>query len=161
VICRGGLEFFPEAEKALGGMRHVVKTGKKVGVVVFSVPDKCPFVAIPAALISERAQIPAPPPGAPGLFSLAQPGLLQALYEGAGFRDVQVVSVSTHLHLPSAVECVHFIQDVGGPLQHILAPFSNAQREEAWNAVEQVLRRYEGPSGFDAPCEFLVGVRTK
>lgn len=65
VICRGGLEFFPEPEKALGGMRHVVKTGKEVSVVVFSVPDKCPFVAIPAAIISERAQMPAPPPGGP------------------------------------------------------------------------------------------------
>lgn len=74
---------------------------------------------------------------------------------------MQVVSVTTHLHLPSAVDCVHFIQDVGGPLQHILAPFSDTQRQEAWNAVEQALRRYEGPSGFDAPCEFLVGVGTK
>lgn len=161
VICRTGLEFFPEPEKALGGMRQVVKTGKKVGVVVFSVPDKCPFIAIPASIISERAQIPAPPPGAPGLFRLAQPGLLQALYERAGFRNVQVVSVSTHLHLPSAVACVHFIQEVGGPLQHILAPFSEAQRQATWDAVEQALRHYESASGFDAPCEFLVGVGTK
>jgi len=161
VICRGGLEFFPEPEKALRGMRQVVKPGKKVGVVDFSIPDTCPFVAIPVSLIRERAQLPAPPPGAPGLFSLGQPGLLQAVYERAGFRAVQVVSVTTHLQLPSALECVHFLQDVGGAVQQILAAMSETQRQDAWNAVEHALRRYEGPSGFDAPCEFLVGVGTK
>jgi ubiquinone/menaquinone biosynthesis C-methylase UbiE len=165
VICRGGLEFFPGPEKVLVSMRQVVKPGKKVGVVVFSAPDRCPHVAIPAAIIRERAQAAPPPPGTPGplpgLFSLAKPGLLQALYERAGFRDVQVVPVTTHLHLSSAAECVRFTQAVGGAVQHMLAHLSDTERQELWKAVEQALRPYEGPSGFEAPCEFLVGVGTK
>ena len=161
VICRGGLEFFPEPEKGLASMRHVVKPGKKVAVVIFSATDKCPFVAIPASIIRERAQVEPPPPGAPGLFSLAKPGLLQEVYERAGFRDVQVVPVTTHLHLSSTAECVRFVQDVGGPVVQMIAHLSDAERQEAWNEVEQALCRYEGPSGFEAPCEFLVGVGTK
>jgi ubiquinone/menaquinone biosynthesis C-methylase UbiE len=161
VICRGGLEFFPEPEQALGSMRRVVKTGKKVAVVIFSAPDKCPHVAIPASIIRERAQVAPPPPGTPGLFTLATPGLLQGVYERAGFRDVQVVPVTTHLHLSSAAECVRFAHDVGAPLQQLLAHWSDAERQEVWKEVEQALRRYEGPSGFEAPCELLVGVGTK
>jgi hypothetical protein len=142
-------------------MRRVVKPSKKVGMVVFSAPDKSPFVAIPASMIRERAQVAPPPPGTPGLFSLAKPGLLQEVYERAGFREVQVVPVTTHLHLSSAAECVRFVQDVGGPIVQMIAHLSDAERQEAWNDVEQALRNYEGPSGFEAPCEFLVGVGTK
>jgi ubiquinone/menaquinone biosynthesis C-methylase UbiE len=161
VICRGGLEFFPEPEKVLFSMRHVVKPSKKVGVVVFSAPDKCPHVAIPASIIRQRAQLAPPPPGTPGPFSLAKPGILQALYERAGFRAVQVVPVTTHLHLSSAAECVRFNQAAGGAVQHWLAHMSDTERQELWKEVEQALRSYEGPSGFEAPCEFLVGVGTK
>jgi ubiquinone/menaquinone biosynthesis C-methylase UbiE len=161
VICRGGLEFFPNPVKALTGMRNAVKTSGKVAVVVFSAPDKCPHVSIPVSIISKRAQVAPPPPGAPGLFSLANPGLLQGVYERAGLRDVQIVPVTPHFHLASAAECVRFVQDVAGAYNQMIAHLSDAERRAVWDEVERALSRYEGPFGFEAPCEFLVGVGTR
>jgi hypothetical protein len=46
-------------------------------------------------------------------------------------------------------------------LQTILTKLSDADRALAWSEIEQQLSQFEGPEGFDAPGEWLVGVGTK
>jgi hypothetical protein len=43
----------------------------------------------------------------------------------------------------------------------MMAGLTEAEREATWREVARELRRFEGPSGFVAPCEMLVaaGVR--
>jgi hypothetical protein len=37
----------------------------------------------------------------------------------------------------------------------------SSEREEAWEEVEQRLRRVEGPNGCELPGELLIGIGTK
>lgn len=159
VICRTGMHLFPDPLKALVGMRRVVKSGKKVAIMDHYAPEKCSFLAIADSLIRQRAKVP--PPETPGLFSMAKPGRLQWWYEQAGFQDVQIVTVTTLLHLPSAAECVRFVQQGFGALQQMAPHLRNAERQVIWKELEQELRRYEGPKGFEAPHEFVLGIGTK
>lgn len=159
VICRTGMHLFPDPLKALVDMQRVVKSGKKVAVMDHSVPENCSFLAIADSQFRQRAMVP--PPETPGLFSVAKPGKLQGLYEKAGFQDVQIVTVPTLLKLPSAAECVIFVQEGLGALQQMAPHLSNAERQVIWKELEQELRRYEGPEGFEAPHEFVLGVGTK
>ena len=36
-----------------------------------------------------------------------------------------------------------------------------ADRERAWAEIEEKFKRFEGPNGFEAPGEVLIGVGTK
>jgi hypothetical protein len=46
-------------------------------------------------------------------------------------------------------------------LQTLLTKRSEADRVLAWSEIEQSLSQFEGPNGFEAPGEWLVGVGTK
>jgi ubiquinone/menaquinone biosynthesis C-methylase UbiE len=160
-ISRLGLMFFPDQQKALTGIHRVLKAGGSVAAIVFSTADKNPFFSIPIATIRRRAQLPPPRPGQPGPFNLGDPGLLEAAYRQAGFRNVLVQAVSAPLRLASAVECARMEREAFGALHELLARLNQAERNAVWQEVEAALRRFEGSGGFEAPCELLVGAGTK
>jgi hypothetical protein len=62
--------------------------------------------------------------------------------------------------MESAAECTRLERDSFGALHQMLAGLSEADREEAWQEVEEALREFEGPGGFVGPCELLVGAGT-
>jgi hypothetical protein len=39
----------------------------------------------------------------------------------------------------------------------MLAGLAESEREAVWAAIEAELRQFEGPAGFEGPCELLVG----
>ena len=160
-ISRLGLMFFPDRRKALSGIHRVLKAGGSVAVIVFSTADKNPFFSIPIATIRRRAQLPLPLPGQPGPFSLGDPGVLEAAYRQAGFRNIQVQPLSAPLHLTSAAECARMERESFGALHELLSKLNEADRVAAWEEIEAALRRFEGSDGFEAPCEVLVGAGTK
>jgi SAM-dependent methyltransferase len=161
VISRLGLIYFPDQQRALSGMRQVLKPGGKVAAIVYSTADKNQFFSLPVGIIRRRAQLPPPLPGQPGPFSLGGPGVLAQAFAQAGFRDVQTQVVAAPLRLPSAAECLRFERESFGALHQMLAGVSDGEREAAWDEIEQALRTFEGPDGFEGPCELLIGVGTK
>lgn len=161
VISRVGLIYFPDQQQALRGMHRVLKPGGTVAAIVYSTAENNCFFSIPVSIIRRRANLPSPLPGQPGPFSLGGPGLLEAAYTQAGFRDVQIRIVSAPLRLPSAAECVRFERESFGALHQMLSGLSPEEREAAWEEIEQGLRPFEGPDGFAGPCELVVGVGTR
>ena len=65
------------------------------------------------------------------------------------------------LRLSSAAECVRFQQESFGALHQMLAGLSESARAEAWREIETELGRFEGPNGFEGPCELLIAAGTK
>ena len=43
----------------------------------------------------------------------------------------------------------------------MLAGLSDNGRAEAWREIETELGRFEGPNGFEGPCELLIAAGTK
>ncbi len=62
VISRVGLIYFPDQQRALAGMKHVLKPGGKVAAMVYSTADKNEFFSVPVSIIRRRAQLPPPLP---------------------------------------------------------------------------------------------------
>jgi SAM-dependent methyltransferase len=161
VISRVGLIYFPDQQKSLTGMRHVLKPGGKMAAIVYSTPENNEFFSIPISIIRRRAQLPPPLPGQPGPFSLGSPGVLEEAFTQAGFREVQTRVVAAPLHLPSAVEFVRFARESFGALHQMLAGLTETERQAAWEEIAQTLRGFEGSHGFEGPCEMVIGVGTK
>jgi SAM-dependent methyltransferase len=158
VISRVGLIYFPNQQRALTGMRRVLKPGGKMAAIVYSTAENNTFFSLPVAIIRRRAQLPPPLPGQPGPFSLGSPGVLEEALTRAGFRDVQTRVVAAPLRLPSAAEYLRFARESWGALHQMLAGLTEAERQAAWEEIAQALRGFEDPRGFEAPCELVIGV---
>ena len=161
VISRVGLIYFPDQQKALTGMRRALKPGGRIAAIVYSTAENNRFFSIPISIIRKRAQLPPPLPGQPGPFSLGSPGVLEAAYQRAGFRDIQTRVIPAPLRLISASECVRFERESFGALHQMMSGLSEAEREETWREIEQGLGQFESTEGFEGPCELVVGAGVK
>jgi SAM-dependent methyltransferase len=161
VICRVGLIYFPDQQRALGGMKRALLPGGRLGAIVYSTPEKNPFFSIPVGIIRRRAGLPAPAPGQPGPFSLGGEGVLARALETAGFRDVEVRTVSAPLRMASAAQCMRFERESFGALHQMLSGLDDRGRAEAWAEIEESLRKFERDGGFEGPCELLLAVGVK
>jgi ubiquinone/menaquinone biosynthesis C-methylase UbiE len=160
-LCRFALMLFPNAAKALAGVYRALKSAGRFAVTVWSTAEKNPFHGLPLAIVSRLAKVPAPQPGQPGLFTLSGQGVLEECYTKAGFRDVAVRTFSVQRRFPSAAEAIEALKDSFPRLKALVDNLSDTDRELAWREIERQLSQFEGPSGFEAPGEWLVGVGTK
>ena len=162
VICRIALMLFPNPAKALNGMRRVVKPGGKVAVMVYSGLEKNPYHGIFQEAVRRLGNIPWPAPGEPWMYALGAPGLLEGLYSGAGFLNVSVHAAPIPRRFPSAAAAVgNMKKAIAGDIGELMNRLKEADRDRAWAEIEEKFKRFEGPNGFEAPGEVLIGVGTK
>lgn len=155
-ISRVGLIYFPDQQKALTGIRKVLKPGGRLGAIVYSTAERNQFFSIPVSIIRRRANLPPPAPGQPGPFSLGGDGVLRAALSRAGFADIEERKVAAPLKMRSAAECLRFEKESFGALHTMLAALDAASKEAAWHEIENELRKFESSSGFFGPCELIV-----
>lgn len=161
VISRVGLIYFPDQQKALGGMRHHLKEGGRVGVMVYSTADRNPFFSIPVSIIRRRAKLPPPLPGQPGPFSLGDVNVLKKTLTDADFKDIEIRAIDAPVRLRSAAECLQFEQESFGALHQMLSGLSATEQDEVWDEIEQSLAQFEKDRQFNGPCEMLVAAARK
>ena len=160
-MCRSALMLFPNPAKALAGVYRALKPAGRFAVTVWSTAEKNPWHGLPLAIVSRLAEIPSPAPGQPGLFALSGSGVLEECYTNAGFRDVAVRAVPVQRHFPSTAEAVGAMKDSFPRLQILLNKLDDDNRALAWREIERQLSQFQGPNGFEAPGEWLIGVGTK
>lgn len=156
VISRLGLIYFPDQPGALAGQYRALRPGGRISAIVYSTADRNGFFSIPVSIIRRRAQLPPPAAGQPGPFSLGGPGVLEDAFRQAGFRAVGSQVVPAPLRMAHAQDCVRFARESFGALHQMLTGLAPAQREEAWQEISTELARFEGPEGFEGPCELIV-----
>jgi SAM-dependent methyltransferase len=161
VICRLGLMLMPKVNRAMSEIHRVLKRGGRASAIVFSTPEKSPWLSISAMIALKYAQLPPPQLGTPGLFSLGAPGLFEEALRSAGFQEVETYHVAAPLRLASASECTEFLRDIAGAIHTILSPLDEDTQSRAWDEIEVTLGQLEGANGFESPCEVIVGAGTK
>jgi SAM-dependent methyltransferase len=161
VISRLGLIYFPDRQRALGGMRAALRPGGRVSVMVYATAELNGFFSVPVSIIRRAAGLGAPLPGQPGPFSLSADGVLAAELAAAGFTGIEVREVDAPLRLPSSADGLRFERESFGALHQMLAALPGAGREAAWAEVGEALRQFDGADGWAAPCRLLVGAGTR
>ena len=85
---------------------------------------------------------------------------MEQVFRNAGFRDVAIHEVPARRRFPSLAQARQYLEGPL-PLREPMARLSEAEREQAWAEIEETLRPFVSPHGYDSACELLIAVGTK
>lgn len=143
VSCRFGFMFFPDMALAAQEMVRVLKPGGRVAAAVWGPPDKNAWITTIMGTISQHLQLPAPVPGAPGMFRCGSPGFLADLFRQAGLRNVTEKDLTGQLKCGTNDNYWNFMNDVAAPVVGALSKADQATKAAIKADVfAQVDRRY-------------------
>ncbi len=136
----------PSPDEALDRVYRALVPNGIFAASVWDVPPKVPLLGFPMGVIGKMIELAPPAEGAPGLFSLADPGRLEGVFARAGFDDVCVEPISMTVELPSAKSFVNMIHDTASMITALIAELPAARQAEVWQAVEDAVGEQYGQS---------------
>jgi SAM-dependent methyltransferase len=139
ISCRFGFMFFPDMLLAAREMLRVLKPGGRVAAAVWNVPEKNFWVTAFSSTIGRNMQMPSPPPGAPGMFRCAESGLIQNLFQQAGFKNTSETEVNGKLKCGTTDVYWNLMTEVAAPVVAALSKADNATKEKIKREVYQVV----------------------
>ena len=158
VLCREGLMFALEPDRALGEIRRVLRPGGRVAVAVWAARERNPWLGLVMDVVSAQIGAPVPPPGIPGPFALGDADELRRLLDEAGLADVQVGELSVPLRAASFDDWWGRTSALAGPLSAILASMPEPAMQALRERAREAARPYETASGgLDFPGVTLIG----
>jgi ubiquinone/menaquinone biosynthesis C-methylase UbiE len=156
-LCREGLMFAVEPERAAGELRRVLRPGGRFAVAVWGPRERNPWLSVVFDTVSELIGAPVPPPGIPGPFSLDDADRLAAVLEAGGLQDVTIGELSVPLRAGSFDEWFARTTAIAGPLAARLAAMPDAARAALRARLEEATAAYATPAGgLDIPGLSLV-----
>jgi len=151
ISCRFGFMFFPDMQLAADEMIRVLKPGGRIATSVWNAPEKNFWVTATMGTINKNMELPPPPPGAPGMFRCAKPGLMKELFEKAGFKNITEKEVPSKLNSGTVETYWNMITEVGAPVVVALSKADEAMRQKIKKEVFELVRnKYPGTVAIDA-----------
>ena len=90
VLCRWAYMLMADPHAAFRETRRVLRRNGRLVFSVWAAPERNLWSSIPARVLVERGHMPPPEPGAPGIFSMADPDRVRALVVAAGFAEPEI-----------------------------------------------------------------------
>jgi ubiquinone/menaquinone biosynthesis C-methylase UbiE len=139
ISCRFGFMFFPDMLLAAKEMMRVLKPGGRVAAAVWNVPGKNFWVTAFSSTIGRNIQVPTTQPGAPGMFRCAESGLIQNLFQQAGFKNTSETEVNGKLKCGTTDVYWNLMTEVAAPVVAALSKADDATKEKIKKEVYQVV----------------------
>lgn len=151
VLCREGLMFATEPERAGREIRRVLRPGGRVAIAVWGARERNPWLGVVFDAVSAELGRPVPPPGIPGPFSLGDPDRLAGILTRAGLTDVALSELAVPLRAASFDEWWTRTSALAGPLAKILESLPADAVESIRARVRDAVRPFATDAGLDLP----------
>jgi SAM-dependent methyltransferase len=147
-ISRFGIMFFADPIAGFANIGRALRPAGRLIVVCWQELSRNPWLTVPAT--AALAHVPIPglgAPGAPGPFSLADPGRINAVLTGAGLGHIGITPLVGPLKLGrDAADAVNFIAGTG-LARTLLDQAGASTARRALQAVTDALHPYQTPGG--------------
>jgi hypothetical protein len=155
--------FAEEPSAAIAEARRVLRPGGRYGAITWSSRGSNPWLGIILDSVGEQFNVPFPPPGIAGPFSLDEPDLLRTALAEGGLAEVEILELPTPKRSSSLTEWWERVPQLAGPLTQALAGMEPEVREEiherALGRTAKVARDVDG--GVELDGSVLVGWGTR
>jgi SAM-dependent methyltransferase len=161
VLCRWGLMLILDPETAAREIRRVLRQGKRAAFAVWDAPERNPWATIPSQVMIARGHAQPPDPDAPGMFTLAGPGVLEELLATAGFTDVVVRPIDLVRRYSEPAEFLAETADMSPMFGPVYAELGPEERSAISAEVVSALEPFTASDGrVTLPGRSLVAVAT-
>jgi len=143
ISCRFGFMFFPDMQIAANEMCRVLKVSGKIATTVWNIPEKNWWVTVIMDTIIKHMEIPANPSGAPGMFRCCKPGLMENIFQQAGFKKISVSEIEAPLKCGTIKNYWNMMTEIGAPIASALNKAESNLKERIKKEIfEQIASNY-------------------
>jgi ubiquinone/menaquinone biosynthesis C-methylase UbiE len=161
ISCRMGFMFFPDMLLAAKEMVRVLKPGGRIATSVWNGPEKNFWVTATMGPLNKNMDLPAPPPGAPGMFRCAKDGFIADLFSQAGLKDVSQIEVPGTMKCGTTDVYWKFTTEVVAPVVAALSKADDATKNKIKAEVYQGVNQKFPDGNVQISCSALVVSGTK
>ena len=145
VMSRSGVMFFGEPDVAFANLARALKPEGRIVLFVWRAFGENEWICEVSGALSAGRELPMPPADAPGPFSLADPGRVRALLEGAGFEDVSLTPLERPMRFGRTPEDARdFILGLSG---WMLDGLDDVSRARAIDKLNSTIDSHAGTTG--------------
>lgn len=144
-ISRSGTMFFGDPVAAFTNIARALRPGGRLVMLVWQALQHNEWLAAIVAAMAAGRDLPAPPPDAPGPFSLADPERVRRLLDAAGFADVTLTGLTGDMNFGPTVEEAFAL--ISGLTAWMLDGLDDEGRARALADLRAVLARHQTPDG--------------
>lgn len=144
-VSRTGAMFFGDPVAAFANIARAIRPGGRLALLTWQPFPRQEWLRELFTALAAGRDLPAPPPGAPGPFSLADPERVRNVLTRAGFTDVELDDVAADVWLGTDAEHASRLQL--GLLGWMLEGLDEAGRARAVDALRATLIAHETPDG--------------
>lgn len=141
ISCRFGFMFFPDMLLAAKEMVRVLKPGGRIATSVWNVPEKNFWVTAIMGTINKNMELPAPPPGSPGMFRCAKDGFISDLFLQAGLKNISQKEIAGKLNAKTTDVYWNMMTEVGAPIVAALSKADDAMKVKIKGEVYQAVNQ--------------------
>ena len=151
VLCREGLMFAVEPDRAAGEIHRVLRPGGRAAIAVWGPQNANPWLGLVFEGVTAITGFPVPPPGIPGPFALGDTTRVRELLVGAGFVDVSIHEIPTPLRSASFEAWWERTKAIAGPLTAMLLRLDERTRNDLEAHMRQALKPFTSDGGVELP----------
>jgi len=141
VLSRWGYMLMADPAAALRETRRVLRDGSTLAFAVWQTPDRNPWAALPGMMLVQRGHMPAPEPGAPGIFAMGEADRVAELVTGAGFDEPRLEELTFEWRY-SADDLWDTLTRLAGPIARVINELPEQERQDTRAAIEESLAQY-------------------